>query len=96
MCETSSANGPIIATEGNRRRYFTLAEAREKVGKKIRSLREFSGVPAGTTGTVLRSYEYNDGNVGLDIQWDLPGRYKPLVDGFSRDDYERFLEEVSP
>jgi hypothetical protein len=35
-------------------RFFTRAEAEAKVGKKIRTLVEFSGVPKGTTGQVVR------------------------------------------
>jgi hypothetical protein len=73
---------------------FTDVEVESKIGKKIRTNHEFSGVPLGTTGTVLRSYEYSDGGFGLEIQWDLKGRMKPLVDGFSKDEYDEFLEEI--
>lgn len=78
------------------REYFSQGEALAKVGHKIRTLIEFSGVPKGTTGIVL---EPNDRLVSLPIQWDLPerpyGAYsKPLVDWFSKDEYEKFLEET--
>jgi hypothetical protein len=35
-------------------KFFTKTEAEAKVGKKIRTLVEFSGVPKGTTGRVVR------------------------------------------
>jgi hypothetical protein len=35
-------------------KFFTKTEAEAKVGKKIRTLVEFSGVPKGTTGQVVR------------------------------------------
>lgn len=73
---------------------LTEAEALARIGKKIRTRREFSGVPVGTTGTVIRPFQFGDGTFGLDIQWDLPGRGRPLVDGFSKEEYEGFLEEV--
>jgi hypothetical protein len=37
-------------------RNFTAQEANEKIGKVIRTLREFSGVPIGTSGTVTGKY----------------------------------------
>lgn len=78
------------------REYFSQEEALGKVGHKIRTLIEFSGVPKGTTGVVL---EPNDRLVSLPIQWDLPERSygvypKPLVDWFTKDEYEKFLEEI--
>lgn len=102
-------------------KFFTKTEAEAKVGKKIRTLVEFSGVPKGTTGQVLRADPAGRvkpafGEVvevyDLAIQWDLPteppvamreesggepfifiGSGKPLVDWFTRDEYERFLLE---
>lgn len=75
----------------HRDEHFTPAEARAKVGQRIRTRVPFSGVPKGTTGTVL---EPDDELVTLPIQWDLPGRTRPLVDWFSRWEYERYLEEA--
>jgi len=78
--------------------HFTYSGALDKQGKKIRTLQEFSGVPAGTTGTVTGMYHRfssKENNYGLDISWDLPDRLRPLVDGFSKDEYEEFLEEIT-
>ncbi len=71
--------------------YFSPAEARGKVGKRIRTTVAFSGVPKGTTGVAL---EPDDELVSLPIQWDLPGRTRPLVDWFTKWEYERYLEEI--
>ncbi|MCL6559883.1 MAG: hypothetical protein K6U74_14040, partial [Firmicutes bacterium] len=46
--------------EGMTRQYFTKAEAARMVGKCVKSLIEFSGVPKGTTGTVI--CYYGEGN----------------------------------
>jgi len=75
--------------------YFSESEAAEKIGKSVRSLRDFSDIPTGTTGTVLRSYKHSNGEIGIDIQWNLPGRRTPLIDGFSKDEYNQFLVEVT-
>lgn len=37
------------------RRYFDKTTATNKLGKKIQTLVEFSGVPGGTTGRVIRA-----------------------------------------
>lgn len=75
--------------------YFSEQEARAKVGKKIMALIEFANVPAGSTGRVVSHYSHSHGEGrvwGVMIAWD---DQKPLQDGFSRDEYEDFLEEVS-
>ena len=80
------------------REYFTAVEVMKKLGQKIRTKVAFSGVPKGTTGTVTGSYGEKEKR--LDITWDLPctadgiPRQKPLVDGFRKDEYEEFLEEI--
>lgn len=56
------------------REYFTKQEALEKVGRLIETLVEFSGVPKGSSGTVVRIYEAgwdSKESYGLDIQWHL-------------------------
>jgi hypothetical protein len=91
-----------MAGEGEKNMtYYEREEANSKIGKKIRTLHEFSGVPEGTTGTVLNAYkvtEYPPKNrYGLTIQWDLlnlDGIYQPILDGFSKDEYEQFLQET--
>ena len=76
--------------------YFTEEEANEKIGKKIRSLVDYAGVPSGTTGIVLRTYAIG-GDIGLDIRWNLDideTIYYPLVDGFNKSEYYESLEEL--
>ncbi len=52
------------------RELFTEAEAQNKVGKKIRTLTRFSGVPEGTKGTVIKA-DPSGGGYTLAIQWGL-------------------------
>ncbi|MCI0558954.1 MAG: hypothetical protein MN733_10695 [Nitrososphaera sp.] len=101
------------------RERFTQEEAQAKVGKRIKSLVEFSGVPKGTTGEVIQA-DPSSAERGptqtftVAIQWDLPRSKpiadlvipadaepyifirtdKPLVDWFTKDEYERYLEEL--
>jgi hypothetical protein len=74
--------------------YFTRVEAEVRVGRRIRTLVAFSGVPRGTTGTVIGADPAGDDGWSLAIRWDIPGRTRMLVDWFSRDEYERYLEEI--
>jgi hypothetical protein len=103
------------------RRRFSRADAEALVGKRIKTLVEFSGVPKGAPGTVVRADVAGTAKVGgvtieeydLAIQWDLPvgpqvieaGHIegypvvsirggKPLVDWFTKDEYERYLAEL--
>jgi hypothetical protein len=77
-------------------RYFCEDEALALVRRRIRTRVPFSGVPEGTEGAVMRADEVHPGRGCYDvaIQWNLPGRVKPLVDGFSKEEYQRFLEEI--
>jgi hypothetical protein len=89
-------------------KYFTKTEADVLNGTRIRTMVEFSGVPQGTTGTVMGAAEtgrdtaavfMQPGKAGSEgytvaIQWDLPGRDKPLVDWFSKADFERYLQTL--
>lgn len=60
----------------------------------IKTLIEFSGVPRGTLGEVTRADKSGEGYT-LAIQWELPERHgKPLVDWFTKGEYERFLVEI--
>lgn len=52
------------------REYFTKEEAEALVGKHIRSLVAWSGVPINTTGRVVGADE--NGGWTVAIQWDLP------------------------
>jgi len=75
------------------REYFTKQEAQYKVGKTIQAKIELASVPEGTVGIVLQP---TDSLVSLPIQWELPDRLNhPLIDWFSKQDYERFLIELT-
>lgn len=73
---------------------FKEEQARIKIGKRIRTSVEFSGVPRGTAGTVTRydcTGRPNAYTVG--VSWDLE-RSTPLVDWFRKGEYDRFLVEL--
>jgi len=113
-----------MSPERIRRQYFSQAEAEAKVGTRIRTLVEFSGVPVGTTGRVISAdqagwakppFGREEEVYDVAIQWDLPRPKpfadlvipagaepyihirtgKPLVDWFTKDEYERYLDELS-
>lgn len=74
------------------RMLFGECAALTKVGQQIKTLVEFSGVPKGTLGEVTRADRSGEGYT-LAIQWELPERReRPLVDWFTRDEYERLVE----
>jgi hypothetical protein len=50
---------------------FTQAEAEAKVGKTVRSLAQFSGVPKGTTGRVVAADDLGQGFDAV-IEWNIP------------------------
>src|SRR4029453_4461567 len=81
---------------------FTQAEAQAKVGKVVRSLQEFASVPQGTLADVIsadpRGTSKPMGGKGFQVfdvavQWRLQ-ELKPLVDWFSKEEYEQYLEEI--
>ena len=76
--------------------YFTHAEAdllaRKQV--RVRSLVNFSGVDAGTMGRVTGWYEHPRRKFGVNVRWDCKEGQYPLVDGFSKSEYQLFLAEV--
>jgi hypothetical protein len=81
-----------------REKTFTQAEVEAKVGKKIRTKVEFSGVPKGSTGIIVRA-----DNMGREwdvvIEWNLAPRQfgmkkKGLEDWFTKYEYEKYLEEL--
>ena len=79
------------------------------VGKKVKSICEFAGVPAGTEGVIIEDY-----GPGFMVAWDLPGRPAlpfdmgplevakmyginpdcPLRDGFDKATELQYLEAV--
>lgn len=74
------------------------------IGMRVRSLREFAGVPKGTEGVIDEMYDPD----GFMVAWDLPGRPLPpsyreydgrpaiqtgiLRDGFDKQRELQFLE----
>jgi hypothetical protein len=70
---------------------FTESEAAAKVGKIVRSLIAFCAVPKDTAGTVIGLVALA-GGFSVIIEWDGSGT--PFRDWFSKDEYERMLEEV--
>lgn len=73
---------------------FEECAALTKVGRRIKTMVEFSGVPRGTFGEVTRADRSGE-EYTVAIQWELSERLgKPLVDWFTKDEYERFLVEV--
>lgn len=107
------------------REYFTFDEAKAKIGRRVKTLVEFSGVPKDTIGQVIRADPagqtkppFGEAREVFDIaiQWDLPHPEpfaelvipgdtpndpyifirpgQPLVDWFTRAEYEQYLEEL--
>lgn len=75
-------------------KYFTEEEAERKLGKLVISLIEFSGISVGTVGEVVRKYG-DKKTWGLDIKWlFIHTKRNSITDGFSKDEYEEFLEEL--
>ena len=62
-----------------------------KLGQRIRTKVDFSGVPAGTEGIVAQVD--NLSKITLGIVWDMP-RMVPLVDWFTISEYEDYLDEI--
>ena len=54
------------------REYFTLEGAQAKVSREIQTIRTLSGVPAGTTSTVINFNESPRLGYTLFIEWHLP------------------------
>ena len=74
------------------KKHFTEAEARGKVGRRVKTIVEFSGVPKGTTGRVLRADSAGwvkpaSGKAAevydLAIEWDLPAESEALIPAIS-------------
>ncbi|MBI1805635.1 MAG: hypothetical protein HYR76_01135 [Ignavibacteria bacterium] len=102
----------------NNEMLFDKQTALAKIGRRVRTLVAFSGVPKGTTGIVATAdiaarHKLSDGTriefYYLAIRWELPSKPpvlvrdgnftfirtgRPLVDWFTKDEYERFLVEI--
>src|SRR5216117_647169 len=74
--------------------HFNRQEAVALLGRRIRTQVEFSGVPAGTAGIVVRvDPGGTPGAYTVGIQWQLDGRQQPLIDWFTKSEHDRFLKE---
>ena len=68
------------------------------VGRSVKALREFSGIPKGTVGMVTEVYNLGRKHSGVTVEWTTTGGYK-VKDGFGRDahfDETQWLEVVEP
>jgi hypothetical protein len=72
---------------------FTRAEARAKVGKRVRTRVPFAGVPEGAVGTVIRVDRVIDG-YDVEVTWGRSGRRTPWVDWLTKEEYEARLIEM--
>jgi hypothetical protein len=74
-------------------KYWKENELTSVMGARIVTTRDFSGVPIGTIGHVVESYKMGKNEYGVMILWK---RFAgdTLKDGFSKDEYEQFLQVV--
>ena len=68
--------------------YFPHTEAKSKLGKTVRTKIPFYNLPNGSIGKVIDIYKMQWPGFGVVVDWG------DITDGFSKDDYEEFLEEV--
>jgi hypothetical protein len=69
--------------------YFTLSEAKSKLNHHVKATLPLADISIGDTGIVTSYYKMGRA-YGLNIKWD----HMNIIDGFSKDDYEMFLEEI--
>ncbi|HXI22553.1 MAG TPA: hypothetical protein VNG71_01670 [Pyrinomonadaceae bacterium] len=72
---------------------FTEAEARAKLGQRVRAEVEFAGVPKGTEGTVVDVHEFETGQFDVIVEWQSPLQ-RNLRDRFAKEPYEEYLSEL--
>ena len=68
---------------------FTHPQATSKLGLHVILILPLDSIPAGSTGQVVDVYERGHGDYGVMVRWE-----NGIKDGFSRDEYERFLREM--
>jgi hypothetical protein len=69
--------------------YFTLPEAKSKLNHRVGATLPLADINIGDTGIVTSYYKMGL-NYGVTVKWD----HINITDGFSKSDYEKFLEEV--
>ena len=72
---------------------FTRAEARAKVGTRVRTRVAFAGVPQGAIGTITGADRVVDG-YDVEVAWGGVGRSTPWVDWVTKAEYEAHLIEL--
>jgi hypothetical protein len=72
---------------------FTRAEARAKVGTRVRTRVAFAGVPQGAIGTITGADRVIDG-YDVEVAWGGAGRRTPWVDWLTKAEYEARLIEL--
>ena len=72
---------------------FTRAEARAKVGTRVRTRVAFAGVPQGAIGTITAVDPVIDG-YDVEVAWGVPGRRTPWIDWCTKAEYEARLVEL--
>lgn len=76
-------------------RHFSPEEAKVRVGKRIRTEIDFSSVPKGSKGIVTQAdISSSSKTATVAIVWDLPRPDKPLMDWFTKDEYDSYLSEI--
>ena len=80
--------------DGSRKIYgvdmkFTHSQATSKLGLHVISILPLDSIPTGSIGTIIDVYERGHNDYGVMVRWE-----NGIKDGFSRDEYERFLREV--
>ena len=72
---------------------FTRAEARAKLGTRVRTRVAFGGVPQGAVGTITGADRVLDG-YDVEVAWGRAGRRPPWVDWVTKAEYEARLIEL--
>jgi hypothetical protein len=72
---------------------FTRAEARAKLGTRVRTRVAFGGVPQGALGTITGADRVIDG-YDVEVAWASSGRRPPWVDWLTKAEYEARLVEL--
>jgi hypothetical protein len=89
--------------------YFTRNEAKQKLGRKVRSLSTVGPVSEGTQGSVVKAVRTHADQWSIRVRWQTPRpvslidvaefsffkREKPIVSDFSKSEYEKSIKEIS-
>jgi hypothetical protein len=80
--------------------FFTQAEAKQKLRRKVRSVAELPSVPAGTEGVVVKVVRSRKEDWSVRVEWKLAQRISfidagdaPPYTDLSRSAYEKSVEE---